>query len=100
MKLTKKIVLATSLVLSASCAMLFTANVSATGISQGSSGMWNAVVKYRSNSTPSGYAYDYIHATSLSACQAQVAGDLNYLGSSVILQCVYGGVTDSGSTPK
>lgn len=95
MKLTKKSVLASVLAISVGLVMAVTSIVHAGTISQGSAGMWNASVKYRTSNyadNPSGYAIANIHAVSQSACQAQVDWYFLFSGSTLLLPCTYGAI--------
>lgn len=95
MKLSKKSVLASLFAASVGVAMLMASTVGATGVSQGSAGMWNASVKYRTSNyadNPSGYAIANIHAVSQSACQAQVDWYFLFSGSTLLLPCTYGAI--------
>ncbi|MBI1835102.1 MAG: hypothetical protein HYR92_05010 [Burkholderiales bacterium] len=95
MKISKKSVLASVLAIGVGVAMTLTATVGATGVSQGSAGMWNASVKYRTSNyadNPSGYAIANIHAVSQSACQAQVDWYFLFSGSTLLLPCTYGAI--------
>lgn len=98
MKVSKKSVLASVLAISVGVAMSLTSSVYAGNVSQGSAGMWNASVKYRTSNyadNPSGYAIANIHAVSQSACQAQVDWYFLFSGSTLLLGCTYGAI---GST--
>lgn len=95
MKLSKKSVLASVLTIGVGVAMALTSTVYAGNVSQGSAGMWNASVKYRTSNyadNPSGYAVANIHAVSQSACQAQVDWYFLFSGSTLLLPCTYGAI--------
>lgn len=103
MKVSKKSVLASVLAIGVGVAMSLSSIVYADNVQQGSAGMWNASVKYRTSnyaSNPSGYAVANIHAVSQSACQAQVDWYFLFSGSSLLLPCTYGAISSGGTQPK
>ena len=106
MKLYKKVVSLLSFVSFVSVMAGVASYADARDIAQGSAGMWNAVVKYRTSATnangdPLVYANAEIHAASQFSCQVQVAWYLLFSGSTVTMPCTYGAIgSTSTSSPK